>query len=310
MKQDATMNGFLLPRPDIHLYKFFRIGILTLLMTQTSYAIALDGLRSKLPQRIGDWSAAAQDRIFDATTIFSYINGGAEVYKAYNMKQCFSRRYATSNGPAIILDIFDMGSSKDAYGVFTHDTDGDGIDIGQDGRFRPGWLSFWKNRFFVSIYMEEENEAAEKAVIDLGKQIDAIIVKEGTKPRILLKLPVEGLKAGSIRYLHHPVVLNYHYYLSDENILNISEHTEVVLATYQINGEDARLLLATYPELGAAHDAYSSFLEHYLPDADRSGIALLENQKWSAIQVTGRMLCIVLDADSRHLAVYLLKSVR
>jgi len=279
-------------------------------MTQASYAIAFDGLRSKLPQRIGEWSAEAQDRIFDSTTIFSYINGGAEVYKAYNMKQCFSRRYSTSNGPAIILDIFDMRSSKDAFGVYTHDTDGDEIDIGQDGRFRPGWLSFWKDRFFVSIYVEEENEVAEKAVVDLGKQIDGIIAKEGTRPIILLKLPVQGLQAGSTRYLHHPMVLNYHYYLSDENILNISEHTEVVLAKYQINGENARLLLATYPGLDAANDAYSGFLEHYLPDADQSGMALLENQKWSAIQVNGRMLCIVLDADSRHLAAYLLKSVR
>lgn len=304
------MNRFHFFRPGIHAKKCLKIGILAFLMTQTSYATPVDELRSRLPQQIGDWSAEAQDRIFDPTTIFGYIDGGAEVYKAYNMKQCFSRRYTSSNGPAIILDIFDMGSSKDAFGVFTHDTDGDEIDMGQDGRFRPGWLNFWKDRFFVSIYMEEEHEAAEKAVFDLGKRVDGIIAKEGARPGILLKLPVQGLHAASVRYLHHPMVLNYHYFLSDQNILNISEHTEVVLATYTINGEEARLLLAAYLGLDAADDAYSSFLKHYLPDADQSGMALLENKKWSAVQVKGRMLCIVLEADSRQLAEHLLRSVR
>ena len=302
------MNGILLTKAHFHCLALKIIVFFTLFMTQTSYAESLETLREGLPEKIMAWTAEANDRIFDEKTIFSYINGGAEVYKAYNMRQCLSRRYNNPNGPAIVLDIFDMGTSEDAFGVFTHDTDGQVLDVGQDSRFRPGWLSFWKNRFFISIYTEEETSAAEKAVKELGRQIAAQIKTPGTRPGILSHLPREGLQSENIRYLHHPIVLNYHYYLSDENILNITSDTDAVLANYRSTKGEALLLVVNYPDPVRAKKALESFLRHYLPDADRTGSALLENNTWAAVKVKERLLAIVLEADSRNFAESLLKT--
>ncbi|MGD2184724.1 MAG: hypothetical protein PVI71_01300 [Desulfobacterales bacterium] len=285
----------------------FITGVLTVLMTSTSHANTFEDLRACLPQEITGWAAVSQDRIFDPKTIFSYINGGAEVYKAYNMRQCLSRRYAKTGGPAIILDVFDMGAPQDAFGVFTHDTDGKVVDIGQDARFRSGWLSFWKHRYFVSLYAEEETAAAEKAVNALGRAVAACIPGKGAKPDILLKLPAEGLESENIRYLHHPTILNYHFYLSDENILNISPETKAVLANYQRGKETARLLLISYPDKKRAKKSRDRFLKHYLTDADKMGMAVLEDGKWAAACLKNRLLAIVLEADSRQLAEHLLK---
>jgi hypothetical protein len=286
------------------------LSLFTILMTQTAAADSFTNLQAHLPKQINNWTADPGDRIFDPTSIFSYINGGAEVYKAYNMRYCFSRRYSTPDGPAIILDIFDMGTSQDAYGVFTHDTDGEALAVGQDARFRPGWLSFWKHRFFVSVYMEEETPAAEKAVKELGRQVAALIPAKGTRPRLLLKLPAQGLDAENIRYLHHPIVLNYHFYLAEENILNISQQTDAVLANYRRGRQKAKLLLVKYPGSEIAARSLSNFLKHYLPDADKSGIALLENGKWAAARLKERWLAVILEADSRKFAESLLKNVR
>jgi hypothetical protein len=285
------------------------LTLLTIPMTQKAMADPFKDLQARLPKQINTWTANPGDRIFDPASIFSYINGGAEVYKAYNMRYCFSRRYTSPTGPAIILDIFDMGTSQDAYGVFTHDTDGEALAVGQDARFRPGWLSFWKNRFFVSVYMEEETPAAEKAVKELGRQVAALIPAKGTRPHLLLKLPAEGLDSKNIRYLHHPIVLNYHFYLAEKNILNISQQTDAVLADYRHGQEKAKLLLVKYPGSAIATSSLSNFLKHYLPDADKSGIALLENGKWTAARLKERWLVIMLEADSRKFAESLLKKV-
>jgi len=294
---------------------FFSLVILStgfpaILMAQSSTANTLEKLTRKLPGQIGGWVAEPQDRIYDPKTIFGYINGGAEVYKAYNMRACSSRRYTIDNGPAIVLDIFDMGSPADAFGVFTHDTDGNVIDVGQDGRLRPGWLSFWKNRFFVSVYAEDDTEAVQKAMIELGRQVGGSITEPGAKPKILSRLPHEGMDSQSIRYLHHPVLLNYHYYLSDENILQISAETDVALAAYHIENKTALLLLVVYPESNNATKSRALFLKHYLSDADPSGAALLENGKWTAVKKRDRLVAIVLEADSRELAEHLLKNIR
>lgn len=304
------MHRILLIRESFHSLTYLIIIISSLLMPQSVHSETLDSLRSGLPKQILGWTVEHEDRLFDEKTIFGYINGGAEVYKAYNMRQCLSRRYTTPNGPAIVLDIFDMGSSEDAFGVFTHDTDGEILDVGQDARFQPGWLSFWKDRFFVSIYMEEETEAAGKTVKVLGRKVTSLITRQGTKPRILSLLPSEGLQSRNIRYLHHPIVLNYHYYLSDENILNISHKTDVVLASYRLDKNEARLLLVVYTDPETARKSMISFYNHYLPDADQYGIALLEDGKWAAVLLKERILAIVLEADSRQLAESLLKSIK
>jgi hypothetical protein len=280
-----------------------------MLMIQITHAdaLSLDSLHAALPDRVNGWTVKQGDRFFDKETIFSYINGAGEVYRAYNMKMCLSRRYTTPNGPAIVLDIFDMGSSEDAFGIFTHDQDGEELDLGQGALYRPGWLSFWKDRFLVSIYMEEETVAAEKAVRELGRVLSSLIRTHGPMPRILLKLPSEGLQPRSVRYLHHHTVLNYHFYLSDENILNLGPHTDAALAGYQKGEARARLLLVIYLNEEKAAEALASFLRHYLPDADSRGLVLLENGKWSAAAVKGRLLTAVFESDSRQLAEDLLR---
>jgi len=285
---------------------FFLLAILVLLMTNTSHANTLKDLATRLPKKLKGWTAEPEDRLYDEETIYSYIDGGAELYKAYNMRQCLSRRYAAAKGPAIILDIFDMGTSDDAFGVFTHDTDGNAINIGQNARYRSGWLSFWKHRYFVSIYMEEETIAAEKAVKSLGQQVAASIAQKGFRPRILQKLPSDGLVSGSVRYLHHPMILNYHFYISDENILNLSARTEAVLANYQVGNEAARLLLISYTNLKVAKKSLNGFSKHYLPEADKNGFAEIENGKFAAAFLKDKLLSIILESDSRQLAEKLL----
>ena len=284
--------------------------MVTHIMAQASHADTLERLQQNLPEQINGWTAELPDRIFDPKTIFSYINGGAEVYRAYNMQTCLSRRYTASNRPVIMLDIFDMGSDRDAFGVFTHDTDGSVIAIGQNARLRPGWLSFWKSRYFISIYAEEETEAAEKAIKELASQVAAAISHDGAPPEILIRLPAEGLQNKNIRYLHHFMVLNYHYYLADENILNISAETDVILAAYRLENQQARLLLISYANAQNAMKSRNRFLTHYLPDADSSGTALMENGKWAAVKQIDHLLAIVLEADSRKLAERLLKRIK
>jgi len=291
-------------------FLIFSIGIFSLLTMTTSHADQMEKLRARLPGGIDGWDADGSDRLFDDKSIFEYINGAGEVYRAYNLQRCLARRYTSPGKPAIMLDLFDMGSSHDAFGVFTHDTDGKVVSIGQDGRYRPGWLSFWKNRFFVSIYMEDETPAAAKAVKNLGNQIASLIEPEGARPSILKNLPGNGLKVKTIRYLHHPLVLNYHYYISDENILNISATTDSVLADYLRNNHTARLLLVNYPDTASASHSHRNFLLHYLPNADAAGTTRLENGKWAAASRRDRLLVIVLEADSRVLAESLTQEVK
>jgi hypothetical protein len=75
-----------------------------------------------------------------------------------------------------------METSKDAFGVFTHDLEGEDARIGQGSTYNGGLLSFWKDRFFVSLYSEEETEDTRKALFALGEKVASSIKKEGKEP--------------------------------------------------------------------------------------------------------------------------------
>jgi hypothetical protein len=106
-------------------------GWFSLVMTRKYFAGSLETLAEALDRQVGAWTATGQDGTYDGETIYDYIDGAGEVYRAYNMRGCLSRRYAAAGEPDIVLDIFDMGSSEDAFGVFTHDRDGSPADVGR-----------------------------------------------------------------------------------------------------------------------------------------------------------------------------------
>lgn len=254
-------------------------------------------LASFIPVTAGPWLSEA-DQVFDAETIFEYIDGAGEVYRSYNMKILVARRFHKDGRPDIVVDAFDMGSAGDAFGVFTHDLDGEDAGIGQGSVYKAGLLSFWRDRFFVSVYAEQETPESKAAVLELGRGIAAAIPGRGEPPGLLGLLPEEGLERRTIRFFHSQAILNYHYFVAAENILNLGRETDAVLATY--GGRDGRslLLVVAYADGRAAARAAESFRRAYLPEAAGEGAVRTENGRWSASRRAGRFVAVVFDAGS------------
>jgi hypothetical protein len=296
------MKGAPFMKVLILFFALFLMGLSIPFLIEETFPEALKTLQSALPDRTEGWAVHQEDRFFDNITIFEYINGGGELYRAYNLRECFSRRYVHPAGPTIVLDIFDMGSSEDAFGVFTHDRNGEAIDMGQGGLYASGWLRFWKDRFFISIYTERETVDSRNVLHKLGRAVASFIPGKGQKPGLVSRLPSKGLQSGSIRFFHHHFILNHHFYLANENILNLDSRTKAVLAEYGNDSEPTRLLMIHYPEAEVALEAHNSFLAFYLPESDRMRPVMLENGKWTATARRGSMISIVFDAKSRGFA--------
>ena len=295
------------PGTDVLVLLSLAAGCLALFLSQESRAQDLASLGAAVPRRVAGFAAEGPDATYDRKTIFDYIDGGAEVYLAYDMRGCLSRRYVASGEPAVVLDLFDMGTSGEAFGVFTLDRDGEPLDVGEDGLGREGWIRFWKGRFFVSIYTERETAGAREAALRLARAIEAVIREKGERPKILGRLPKGGLQKQSIRYLHSHILLETHARLSDENVLGLGPDTEVALASYVREGKRARLLLVSYPDEARAAAARKRYLSlRAAGGASKQGIAA-EGGMGSASAQSGRLLAIVLDAESHSLAEALLK---
>ena len=252
------------------------------------------GLASYIPVTAGPWLSEA-DQIFDAASIFGYIDGAGEVYRSYNMTLLVARRFHKDGKPDIVVDAFDMGRSEDAFGVFTHDLDGEDAAIGQGSIYRAGLLSFWKDRYFLSVYAEEETAETKGLVLDLGRKIAAAIPDTGMKPELLEYLPPDGLETGKVHFFHNHSVLNYHFFVADENVLLLDQKTDAVLAAYDDPGGRSRLLIVAYADPASAARAGASFARAYLPEARAKGGLRAENGTWTRVRILSRFVAVVFD---------------
>ena len=89
-------------------------------------ALGTLGLPQALPAEAAGWRPSAPAARYDAESIFRYIDGLGEVYRAYGMTACLAQRYAGPPGEGdIVVDVFETPSSAEAFGLFSHSREGE-----------------------------------------------------------------------------------------------------------------------------------------------------------------------------------------
>lgn len=264
-----------------------------------------------LPKQILDWKAVEKDKIYDRETLYNYINGGAELYLAYDFKQVFIRRFLGPGENEIVLDIYDMGSSAEAFGIFSSGREDEDVGIGQGSEYGIGLLRFWKDRYFVSIVAVGDEQIAERPILELGMATANAIDHTGLEPVLLKYLPANGLIKNRISYFHSNISLNNVFFIASENILNLSNNTNCVFAEYRVSGEDnGYLLLIQYQNVVQAKEAYKLFLKNYMPEAMEAGFVQTENRKWTVAKTEQNFMTIVFEAPDRSWASELQSAIK
>lgn len=269
---------------------------------------AAAGPAALLPAGALGYSPVGEDRLYSSETLFDLIDGGAEVYRAFNVRRVASRRYGRRGAPDILVDVFDMGSSRDAFGAYHHDMrDGRDPGIGDESEIGGGALAFRKGRFFVSIVALDDTGPAREAMLALGRAIAGRIPRPGAAPEVLRLLPAEGLDPARVSYFHDWTYLNTRCALAEDNLLLLDGETEGILARYRGTGGGSggagtgsfTLMVVRYPSAARARRALAGFLSGYLPAADADGVGRRADGTWAAARAAGELVVVVLDAADR-----------
>lgn len=261
-----------------------------------------------LPDQISSRTRGDSPATYDRETIFDYIDGAGEVYRSYAFSQVVVAVYSASQGPDITVELFDMGKPADAYGVFSYAREQEQAGIGGGYEQRGRVLCFWQDRYYVCVAADARSVDSDQAphLLEVARAISERLPDAAEPPDLLALLPDEGLVAYSERYFHLHQSLNYHYYLARENVLNLSDATDAVLARYAPGS--TYLLLIRYPAASEAAEAAASFERQYLTDAGDSSVAQTENGKFTAYGSQDRFVIVVLDAESEGAAAGLLQA--
>ncbi len=263
-----------------------------------------------LPAEVAGWKSDGKEKEYNSGTLFDYIDGAAELYLAYGFQGLRTRKFEKLKQPSITVELYEMASPEDAYGVFSFERQDESAGIGQGSEFGGGLLRFWKGKYFVSVYADGEGTEVESAILKIGKSTADSLPEIGREPELIHLMPGKehGLVDRSIRYLKSHVLLNQRFFIAHENILNLDRNTEAIIAEYGREKHKFHLLLIRYPSVNLATDAYHNFMKTYLPDAGEKNLVQTEDHKWTMTRQKGEIVTIVFGAPSPNDAEELVKA--
>ncbi len=264
-------------------------------------------LLSLVSVQMPGWEEKEAALISKQKDISKYMDDAAELYLAYGIKRLAMKKHENESSLSILVEVYEFDSSENAYGIYSFDTAGDKLDIGQDSAYAHGLLRFWKDKFLVRVFAEEEYTRLEKDVISFGRQIDSRILTTGSRPRLLSLIPEEKLIPDSLHFFHKNICLNNICYMPESTTLGLSEQTNALTAQYDLDGrQPPLLLLIEYPDTTTATTAFTEFGALYfqgepIDPEQRINVVRMGADDLNALSLHQNFVIMVLDARTAEI---------
>ncbi len=271
----------------------------------------LQELVDGLPDQVEGWRRGDAE-FYGPDDLYRYINGGAELFIAYQFTSVVSQPYVDVNDDEIRLDVFDMGAPSSAFGVFSHSRESVDRFVAPDAEseYAGGLLHFWKGRYYGSALAYPETETKKAMIRELARRITDRIEGDCRWPDVVAILPVTDLVPDSIRYFRHRAWINDFHHFADENLLNIGADTEVAMARVRTEAGEAPpavLVAIRYPSAATAAEATAQFTQALLPGT-ADGLRQESDDTWLGCLHSDDIVVIVAEAPDRKTAKGLLEA--
>lgn len=249
----------------------------------------------------GQWTGPDAPQIIEAGEMFAYMNGAAELYLAYQFDHLEVFEYTAEEQDDILVEIYAMETSDDAFGLFSLDWEGEpvtfssepadsSVALPQRALYDGGWLRMCAGSVYARIMTYQETPESRDAVLALGQMI-AENRAQPAEPEIVQMLPQRigsdwAIRQDRVAFFRSHQVLNSLYYLSHENLLNLNHSTEAVFAPYQRNAETETtqqvvyVIGVRYASSEHAQDALKQCHTAYLSKQH----SVVENEKFHTIR--------------------------
>ncbi|OHB85651.1 MAG: hypothetical protein A3J73_04250 [Planctomycetes bacterium RIFCSPHIGHO2_02_FULL_38_41] len=210
------------------------------------------------PEAIGEWKRISNPVTYEGKeNLYEYINGGAEPYLSYSFIRVSTVEYQKTTDKKAFVDVWEFGSSDDAFGVFSKDSAGSDINLGNGSALYNNYLYIWNNTYFIRIEPREGNVLTDDVTL-VGKTILSLMpYKKLRLPSVMSYLPQQHLIKESIKFFHKKIILDSIYISEnfiEENVFHLSEKTDAIVAEYKFDNdtETFRLIIIKYPDIDTA----------------------------------------------------------
>ena len=190
-----------------------------------------DGKTFTFPEMPG-WRQSGEIQTFEPGTLFEYINGGADLYLAYDFQELKVGEYSNEKKASVNVEIYRHKTPTDAFGIYSQERlpDANFLDIGAQAYVETNVLNFLAGPYYVKINSFKTGPEDREILVAFAKKISTNLGKKGTLPSILSFFPEEGKRKNSEKFI-------------SKNFLSYSFLRSAFTADYELSGKKFKLFI-------------------------------------------------------------------
>lgn len=183
------------------------------------------------PEVVG-WKQSGEIQTYKPDTLFEYIDGGADLYLAYDFQELRMAEYSNEKKASVVIEIYHHKTPIDAFGIYSQERlpDANLLDIGAQAYIETNVLNFLAGPYYVKINSFNSGPDDREILVAFAKRISTNLGEKGTLPSILSFFPEEGKRKNSEKFI-------------SKNFLSYSFLRSAFTADYELSGKKFKLFI-------------------------------------------------------------------
>ena len=202
-------------------------------------ALSCSGAAPDFPE-VSGWNQTGEVLTYDSDTLWEYINGAAELFVEYGVQSCRTTELTTGE-LTVTVDLYDMGTPLNAFGVFGRERSGEEVPI-QGATFAtvspPYQALLLKGSSYAKVGVFE-GDLTQESALELLQGLAQALPGEPSIPAEMDLLPTDGKLAGTEGY-------------KPDAFLGLVELTDCIFAEYGGEGAEPWQGFVVLPEAAAS----------------------------------------------------------
>lgn len=238
--------------------------------------VGLVGLQPKgVPQTNGDsagllptvtqvkeWAQKGTPKRLTGEQVYDYMDGAGEIPIACGYRTLLVAEYAGKSGAVATIELYDMGNSGDAFGLYSMKrlSTGRVVPLGTEHapvQAQAGFneLLLHKGRYTILVYGDASGKVKDGDLLTLGTTVLKNIKEGGALPDLLKSLPSEGCVPRTVKYFHGKAAMDTVKFIRDD-VFRLKAKPDVSVATYA--NPTGKLMVVRYGTKDEATQALAS----------------------------------------------------
>jgi hypothetical protein len=152
---------------------------------------------------VNGWKQAGAIQTFDPGALYEYINGGADLYLAYDFEELKVAEYQNDKKSAVTVDVYRHRTPTHAFGIYSQERlpSGNFIDVGVQGYVEKHSLNFLSGNTYVKITSYDTGPDDQAILLAFAKAVAANLGDKGAFPSLMAAFPADGKVKNSEKFI-------------------------------------------------------------------------------------------------------------